>query len=186
MTSGSNGMLGVLAESYDPDSARAELALWTTAHGGPKAARELLVQAVRETPFRTRAEAMLDVLAGALPEPEGERLLHQLRGGPELAPTALSVLTRREFLDPDDLVDAEAFLTVAENLLQFLESTGEGTIRAGHGAPWARPGSGFHLGAGFRCGFCGQIVVGRRYAPGAVRCSLQQDMGDVPCAARSG
>ncbi|MDX6327885.1 MAG: hypothetical protein QOI83_268, partial [Streptomycetaceae bacterium] len=132
------GLLGVIAEHYDPDSARAELALWTAAHGGPNAARSELVRAVCEMPFRTRAEAMLDALAAALPEGEGEALLHSLRGDRSVAPTALSVLVRREALGPDDLVDAEAPLMVAESLLQLLESAGEEAVvqallGAGHG-----------------------------------------------------
>jgi hypothetical protein len=119
------GLLGVLAEHYDPDSARAELALWTDAHGGTDAARENLLHAVRATPFRSRAEAMLDVLVAALPEPQGELMLRSLRGDPTLAPTAISVLTRHELLNPDDVTEAEAPLMVAEGLLQLLENLGE-------------------------------------------------------------
>lgn len=83
------GLLGVLAEHYDPDSARAELATWIAAHSdpqaagdahgtrGPHAARsphaavERLTDAVRAMPFRTRAEAMLDVLVEAPLDPRG-------------------------------------------------------------------------------------------------------------------
>jgi hypothetical protein len=120
------GLLGVLAEHYDPDSARTELALWTSAHGGPAAARELLLQAVRATPFRSRAEAMLDVLAAALPEPQGELLLRSLRGtDPVLAPTAIGLLVRRDLLRPEDVSEEEAPLMVAEELLQLLENLGE-------------------------------------------------------------
>lgn len=122
------GLLGVLAEHYDPAAARTELAAWSAAHGGWATARELLVQAVRDMPFRTRAEAMLDVVAAALPEPEGEGLLRSLRGDARLAPTVLSVLTRREILSPEDLTDTEARLMVAESLLQLLESAEEGTV----------------------------------------------------------
>ena len=119
------GLLGVIAEHYDPDSARTELALWTEAHHGADAAREQLLQAVRATPFRSRAEAMLDVLVAAMPEPDGELMLRSLRSDPVLAPTALSVLVRRELLEPDDVTDAEAPLMVAESLLQLLENLGE-------------------------------------------------------------
>jgi hypothetical protein len=129
-------LLGVIAEHYDPDSGRAEFARWTAARGGPDAARGELVGAVREMPFRTRVEAMLDALAAVLPEGEAEALLRSLRGGRSVAPTALSVLVRREFLGPDDLTtwrpddltDAEAQLMVAESLLQLLESAGEETV----------------------------------------------------------
>lgn len=119
------GLLGVLAEHYDPDSARAELAAWTTAHGGSAASRGQLLQAVRQAPFRTRAAAMLDTLATALPGGDGEKLLHSLRADPELAPTALSVLTVCDSLAPDELTEAEAHLMVAESLLLLLETGGE-------------------------------------------------------------
>lgn len=84
-----------------------------------------LVQAVRDMPWRSRAEAMLDVLAAALPDGEGGRLLRSLRGDPPLAPTALSVLTRHEVLGPDDLTGPESLLMLAEGLLQLLEMAGE-------------------------------------------------------------
>ncbi|WP_351236458.1 hypothetical protein [Streptomyces sp. NPDC002133] len=134
------GLLGVLAEHYDPDSARAELAVWIAAHSDPQAAGEAhaardplasrdshtavdsLTDAIRAMPFRTRAEAMLDVLVEALDD--GETLLRSLRTDPALAPTALSVLVRRDILDPEDLTEAETLLMVAESLLQLLEAAG--------------------------------------------------------------
>ncbi|MGW1887701.1 hypothetical protein [Streptomyces sp. NPDC001970] len=122
------GLLGVLAEHYDPDSARAELAIWLAAHSDPQAARaphtavDRLTDAVRAMPFRTRAEAMLDVLVEALDD--GETLLRSLRTDPSLAPTALSVLVRRDILGPGDLTEAETLLMVAESLLQLLEAAG--------------------------------------------------------------
>ncbi|GAA3377925.1 hypothetical protein GCM10020367_55510 [Streptomyces sannanensis] len=119
------GLLGVLAEHYDPDSARAELAAWTAAHGAPEAARAELLGAVRRMPFRVRAAAMLDALTAALPEGDGEEVLRSLRADTELAPTALSVLTHRETLTPEDLTEREAHLMVAESLLQLLEAAGE-------------------------------------------------------------
>ncbi|MFJ9448494.1 hypothetical protein ACIRRH_42860 [Kitasatospora sp. NPDC101235] len=119
------GLLGVLAEHYDPASARLELAAWTRTRGGPEAALAELVQAVRDTPWRTRAAALLDVLTIALPNGEGERLLRSLRGDSQLAPTALSVLTHREILHPDDLTGPESLLVLAESLLQLLEAGGE-------------------------------------------------------------
>ncbi|WP_329584606.1 hypothetical protein OG500_30145 [Kitasatospora sp. NBC_01250] len=119
------GLLGVLAEHYDPDSARTELATWTAAHGGDQAALAELVQAVRDTPWRSRAEAILDTLTTALPDGAGEHLLRALRSDPQLAPTALSVLTRREILVPDDLTEPESLLILAEGLLQLLEVAGQ-------------------------------------------------------------
>jgi hypothetical protein len=53
--------------------------------------------------FRTRAQAMLDVLPAALPDGEGERMLRTLRRDPQLAPLALNALAHRELLSPEDL-----------------------------------------------------------------------------------
>ncbi len=145
------GLLGVLAEHYDPDSAGAELALWTAAHGGAGAAREQLLQAVRTMPFRSRAEAMLHAFTAALPEPQGELLLHSLRSDPVLAPTAISVLHHRELLDPSDVTDAEAELMVAEGLLQLLENLGEeatAEMLLSGGAAQARTAVSAALGSG--------------------------------------
>ncbi|WP_254885893.1 hypothetical protein [Streptomyces sp. NA02950] len=117
------GLLGVLAQEYDPEHAEAELAAWTPAHDSPEAARRLLLDAIRTTPFRTRAAALLDTLTTALPD--GMELLRSLRGDPGLAPTALTVLTQRGALDHEDLTDTEAALMVAESLLQLLDLGGE-------------------------------------------------------------
>ncbi|MFJ2203240.1 hypothetical protein [Streptomyces violaceusniger] len=117
------GLLGVLAQEYDPEHAEAELAAWTAAHDSPGHARRLLLEAVRTTPFRTRAAALLDTLATVLPD--GRELLRSLRGDADLAPTALTVLTQRGALDHEDLTDTEAALMVAESLLQLLDLGGE-------------------------------------------------------------
>ncbi|MET7858234.1 hypothetical protein ABZS81_13625 [Streptomyces sp. NPDC005318] len=116
------GLLGVIAEHYDPDAARTELAAWIAARASPAEALEKLTDAVRATPFRTRAEALLDALVDAYPN--GEALLRGLRGDPLLGPTALSVLVRREVLGAEDLNEPESLVMVAESLLQLLESAG--------------------------------------------------------------
>lgn len=121
------GLLGVLADHYDPEAARAELAAWIAVHGGRSAALEQLVHAVRTMPFRTRAEAMLDVLVSSLDD--GELLLRSLRSDSSLAPTALSLLARREILTPEDLTEPESLLMVAESLLQLCEATGADGVR---------------------------------------------------------
>ncbi|MFJ8636068.1 hypothetical protein [Streptomyces sp. NPDC093568] len=121
------GLLGVLAEDYGPDAARAELAGWISARGERDAALRQLTDAVRAmagASFRTRAQAMLDVLAVAWPDGEGERLLRALRGDAVLAPLALSALAHRELLSPEDMTDAEHLLVLAESLLQLLELAG--------------------------------------------------------------
>ncbi|MFD4761786.1 hypothetical protein ACFWOJ_23810 [Streptomyces sp. NPDC058439] len=116
------GLLGVIAEHYDPDAARTELAAWTAAQESPAEALEKLTDAVRTCPFRTRAEAMLDALVEAYPD--GGAVLRGLRGDPLLAPTVLSVLVRREVLGAEDLTEPESLLMVAESLLQLLETAG--------------------------------------------------------------
>jgi hypothetical protein len=115
-------LLGVLADHYDPNSARAELAVWSTTHEDARTAVEELTDGVRTMPFRARADAMVNVLAVALDD--GEALVRSLRTDAMLAPTALSVLVRRGLLNPDDLTEAESLLMVAESLLQLLETAG--------------------------------------------------------------
>ncbi|WP_406339659.1 hypothetical protein OG987_33560 [Streptomyces sp. NBC_01620] len=116
------GLLGVIAEHYDPDAARTELAAWVAARESSAEALQKLTDAVRATPFRTRAEALLDALVDAYPD--GEALLRGLRGDPLLGPTALSVLVRREVLGAEDLNEPESLVMVAESLLQLLETAG--------------------------------------------------------------
>jgi hypothetical protein len=120
------GLLGVLADDYDPDAARVELAGWIAARGERDAALGQLVEAVRSMPFRVRAQAMLAVLLTALPDGEGERLLRGLRGDAALAPLALTALAHHELLSPEDMTDAEHLLLLAENLLQLVELAGGG------------------------------------------------------------
>ncbi|MEU8649366.1 hypothetical protein [Streptomyces sp. NPDC048737] len=129
------GLLGVLAEDYDPDAARTELAGWITARGEREGALRQLTDAVRSMTFHTRAQAMLDVLLAALSDGEGERLLRTLRRDTQLAPLALNALAHRELLSPEDMTDAESLLVLAESLLQLVELAGGGdgaeeTLRA--------------------------------------------------------
>jgi hypothetical protein len=120
------GLLGVLAEDYDPDAARVELAGWLSARGERDVALRQLTEAVGAMVFRTRAQAMLDVLLAALPDGEGERLLWGLRGDAVLAPLALNTLAHRELVSPEDMTDAERLLLLAESLLQLVELAGGG------------------------------------------------------------
>ncbi|MBT2470966.1 hypothetical protein J7E97_24670 [Streptomyces sp. ISL-66] len=118
------GLLGALAEEYPPDAAQAELAGWITARGERADALRELTDAVRTTPFRTRAQAMLGVLLAALPDDEGVRLVRTLRHDPQLAPLALNALAQSELLSPEGMIDAEHLLVLAENLLQLVELAG--------------------------------------------------------------
>jgi hypothetical protein len=120
------GLLGVLADDYDPDAARTELAGWIAARGERDAALRQLTEAVRSIPFRARAQAMLAVVLTGLPDGEGERLLRGLRGDAQLAPLALSELAHRQLLSPEDMTDAEHLLVLAESLLQLVELAGGG------------------------------------------------------------
>jgi hypothetical protein len=120
------GLLGVLADDYDPDAASVELAGWIAARGERDAALRQLVEAVRSMPFRVRAQAMLAVLLTGLPDGEGERLLRGLRGEAALAPLVLTALAHHELLSPEDMTDAEHLLLIAENLLQLVELAGGG------------------------------------------------------------
>lgn len=120
------GLLGVLADDYGPDAARVELAGWIAARGERDAALRQLTGAGRSIPFRVRAQAMLAVLLTGLPEGEGERLLHGLRGDPVLAPLVLTALAHHELLSPEDMTDAEHLLVLAESLLQLVELAGGG------------------------------------------------------------
>jgi hypothetical protein len=77
-------MLGVVAEHYSEDEAAAEITGWLAAHGGRDAGLPLLLDAVREGPFRTRASVILEILTGSLPD--GDAVLHDLRTDPDLGP----------------------------------------------------------------------------------------------------
>lgn len=66
--------------------------MWSAAHDDARTALEELTDAVRTMPFRTRADAMLNVLAAALED--GESLVRSLCTDTALVPTALSLLVR--------------------------------------------------------------------------------------------
>ncbi|WP_043631862.1 hypothetical protein [Nonomuraea candida] len=112
-------LLGVLSQHYPLPEAAAELNAWLSRPGQDVAA---LLQAVRDCPFRTRAAAMLDVLAETLPE--GPALLRALRRDPVLGPTALTFLVDEGEVDPGTLGQHEHLLLAAENFLTLLELGG--------------------------------------------------------------
>ncbi|RVX45175.1 hypothetical protein EDD27_7957 [Nonomuraea polychroma] len=112
-------LLGVLAQHYPPDMAAMELDGWLAAHGGEV---EPLLDAIRVCPFRTRAAAMLDALADALPD--GQPLLRRLRGDRALGPIAVTALLEEDALRPDDLTSEEHLLLMAEGMLTLLELGG--------------------------------------------------------------
>ncbi|MFC5833632.1 hypothetical protein [Nonomuraea insulae] len=86
----------------------------------------MLLQAVRDCPFRTRVGAMLRVLADALPE---RRLLHDLRHDPVLGPAVWTLLIDAGEMKPGSLSERENLLMGAENFLSVLELAGpEGLV----------------------------------------------------------
>ncbi|UBU11509.1 hypothetical protein [Nonomuraea gerenzanensis] len=117
------GLLGVLAQHYPPEDAVVELQGWLARPGQDV---EGLLQVVRDCPFRTRAWAMLRVLADALPE---RRLLHELRHDPVLGPAVWSLLVDAGEMSPEALSERENLLMGAENFLSVLELAGpEGLV----------------------------------------------------------
>ncbi|MGR6922946.1 hypothetical protein ACU635_52565 [[Actinomadura] parvosata] len=145
-------LLGVLTQHHPPRAAAVELNAWLS-HPGQNL--EALLRAARDCPFRTRAAAMLAVLAQALPE--GQALLRDLRHDPVLAPTALTLLVDAGEIDPAALDRREHLLLGAENFLSLLELGGPAVVieqlrsMAGHGAhdlATALLGSGHHDVAG--------------------------------------
>ncbi|MFI6637098.1 hypothetical protein ACIBI7_50140 [Nonomuraea fuscirosea] len=128
-------LLGVLAQHYPPEDAVAELRGWLARPGQDL---ERLLQAVRDCPFRTRAGAMLRVLADALPSER--RLLHDLRHDPVLGPVVWTQLIDAGELEPGSLSERENLLMGAESFLSVLELAGpEGLVeqlkRMGGGDP---------------------------------------------------
>ncbi|GAB3659149.1 hypothetical protein GCM10027589_20130 [Actinocorallia lasiicapitis] len=116
-------LLGVLADHYPPDTARAELSGWLAVNGGDVAP---LLDAVRACPFHGRAALLLDTLGADLTD--GSRLFFTLRDDPRLAPYALVRLADSGAVTPEELTEAEAALILAENLLSLLERQGPAAL----------------------------------------------------------
>jgi hypothetical protein len=117
-------MLGVVAQHYTAETAKEEIEGWLAAHDGDV---ELLLRAVRDCPFRTRAAAMLNILVAALPE--GRTILRRLRGDQNLRPLAVMALLDTGELRPEDLTDREQLLLITEGLLTLLELGGPDVVR---------------------------------------------------------
>jgi hypothetical protein len=115
-------MLGVVVEHFDEASAAAEIDGWLAAHGGREAGLPLLLDAIRECPFRTRASVMLEVLVDSLPD--GDAVLNGLRTDPALGPIATRLLVDGAGLDLGEIDDRERVLGMAEQFLVLLETAG--------------------------------------------------------------
>jgi hypothetical protein len=63
---------------------------WSTAQGSREVGLALLLDAIREIPFRTRVSAMLDVLVESVPN--GGEVWSPLRTGPVLGATVTQLL----------------------------------------------------------------------------------------------
>jgi hypothetical protein len=115
-------LLGVVAEHYTPATGTEEIAIWRAAHGG---SLDPLVQAIRDCPFLSRRVALVQTLAGSLPE--GDELLTRLLRDPELGPVVL--LAEKQDSNPEEANPAEAAWIMAGSILQLLEIGGPGTVR---------------------------------------------------------
>ncbi|MEV7039221.1 hypothetical protein [Amycolatopsis sp. NPDC051061] len=115
-------VLGVVVEHFDEEAATAEITGWLAAHGGREAGLPLLLDAIRECPFRTRASVMLEILVGSLPG--GDVLLHDLRTDPALGPIATQLLVDRGELALESVDEREGLLGVTEQFLVLLETAG--------------------------------------------------------------
>ncbi|WP_410641176.1 hypothetical protein [Amycolatopsis sp. lyj-346] len=115
-------MLTTLVNHYNSETAAAEISGWLAAHGGREAGLPLLLDAIRESPFRTLASDMLEVLVSSLPD--GDLLIRDLRTDPALGPIATRVLIDRGELDLGEVDDRERLLGMTEQFLLLLETAG--------------------------------------------------------------
>ncbi|MQA26233.1 MAG: hypothetical protein GEU94_12360 [Micromonosporaceae bacterium] len=118
-------MLGMIAEHHGPGTGREEIDRWLAAHDADGV--EPLLDAVRRCAFRSRAAAMLDVLAES--RPDGEAFLRTLRADPALAPIAIHHMIDSGQLSMEDLTPVEGLIGMAEQLLQVLEAEGPEAVR---------------------------------------------------------
>lgn len=116
------GLLGVIAEHYSPQAAEAEIAGWLAVHGGREHGLPLLLDGVRGCPFRTRAAAMLDVLAQAAPE--RSTFLRGLRADRQLGPIVTQMLVDDGEITLDELDPQEGLLAMTEQFIHLLEIGG--------------------------------------------------------------
>lgn len=119
-------LLGMIAEHYSPETAELEIAAWLTTHGGRRHGLPLLLDAVRDCPFRTRARAMLDVLVQTAPDRSA--FLHELRSDEQLGPIATQMLLDDSEIDMDDLDPQEGLRGMAEQFIHLLEVGGSEAV----------------------------------------------------------
>lgn len=120
------GLLGLLSEHYHPEAAKAELTGWMAVRGGQELALPLLLDAVRRSPFRTRARAMLYVLVQALPN--GTAVLRELCHDWQLGPLAVQLLVDDGEFSLEELSDEETMRGMIEQFIHLLETGGSDAV----------------------------------------------------------
>jgi hypothetical protein len=83
------------------------------------------VQAIRDCPFLSRREALLKTLSKSVPE--GDELLTELMGDPDLGPVVL--LAERDDLSPEDAGPEDAAWIIAGSVLVLLEIGGPDAVQ---------------------------------------------------------
>lgn len=115
-------LLGTISEHYSEETAAAEIAGWLATHGGWEGGLPRLLDGVRDCPFRTRAAAMLAVLAANVPD--RSTFLGGLRADRQLGPIATQMLAEDGELSMDELTPEEALRAMAEQFIHLLELGG--------------------------------------------------------------
>ena len=116
-------LLGTVAQHYTPATGAEEIAIWRAARGG---SLDPLIQAIRDFPFLSWKAAMLNILAGGIPE--GDELLASLLHDPELGPVVL--LAQERDGKPDAVSPEVAAWLMAGSILELLEIAGPDAVRA--------------------------------------------------------
>jgi len=119
-------LLGMVSEHYSRETANAEIAAWLAAHGGRDGGMAHLLDAVRDCPFRSRAAAMLDVLAHAVPDRSA--FLQGLRTDRQLGPIASQMLIADGDITMDELDPVEGLRGMTEQFIHLLEIAGPDAV----------------------------------------------------------
>jgi hypothetical protein len=119
-------LLGTIAEHYSLETARAEIAGWLAAHGGRERGLPRLLDGVRGCPFRTRAAAMLDVLAETAPD--RSTFLQGLRADQQLGPIVSHMLIDGGEITLEDLDREEGLRGMTEQFIHLLEIGGSDAV----------------------------------------------------------
>ena len=119
-------LLGMIAEHYSLETAQSEIAAWLAAHGGWERGLLRLLDGVRSCPFRTRATAMLDVLAQSVPD--RSTFLHGLRADQQLGPIVVQMLIDDGEIALDELDQEEGLRAMTEQFIHLLEIGGADAV----------------------------------------------------------